>query len=210
MATLPRNPFYPKLYETVEEVPSYPQWVAFVRHAQAGHNVDRALIEKPDNPLTEVGVAQALKARESKRLSEGLQLADYVWRQKELRSVQQSSTCIRNCSNMNSSEELERVRAMRGEGGACRCCSSRSGARGDQPAETGLADSGPSFGWVRRSAWESTCQADLCLRNDITKPLLSDGRISAPVPGHAEVDSGISERWSAPCDEGTAKSELVT
>lgn len=57
------EPFYPKLYETVEEVPSYPQWVAFVRHAQAGHNVDRALIEKPDNPLTEVGVAQALKAR---------------------------------------------------------------------------------------------------------------------------------------------------
>ena len=58
-----QEPFYPKLYETMEEVPSNPNWVAFVRHAQAGHNVDRALIDKPDNPLTEVGVAQALKAR---------------------------------------------------------------------------------------------------------------------------------------------------
>ena len=56
------EPFYPRLYNTAEEVPSSPAWVAFVRHAQAGHNVDRALIENPDNPLTETGVAQALKA----------------------------------------------------------------------------------------------------------------------------------------------------
>lgn len=31
------------------------RWVAFVRHAQAGHNVDPDLIMNPDNPLTDEG-----------------------------------------------------------------------------------------------------------------------------------------------------------
>ncbi|CAE7810222.1 unnamed protein product [Symbiodinium sp. CCMP2592] len=117
------EPFYPKLYETVEEVPSYPHWVAFVRHAQAGHNVDRALIEKPDNPLTDVGVAQALKAKE-----------------------------------------------------------------------------GPAGAAVRA--------AELVVTSPLKRAMQTAGLLLGE-SGHAEVDAGISERWSAPCDEGTAKSELV-
>ncbi|CAE7203459.1 unnamed protein product [Symbiodinium natans] len=118
-----QEPFYPKLYETMEEVPSNPNWVAFVRHAQAGHNVDRALIDKPDNPLTEVGVAQALKAKE------------------------------------------------------------------------GLAG-------------EAIRAAQVVVTSPLTRAMQTAGLLLGE-SGHAEVDAAISERWSAPCDEGTAKSELV-
>jgi len=58
-AVLPR-----RAYRTAQEVPSYPRWVALVRHAQAGHNVDQALGQRPDNCLTEVGCGQATAARE--------------------------------------------------------------------------------------------------------------------------------------------------
>lgn len=54
----------PRLFKSPEEVPSFPRWVAFVRHAQAGHNVDRALLDHPDNPLTDEGCAQAVAARD--------------------------------------------------------------------------------------------------------------------------------------------------
>lgn len=52
-----------RTYRTPEEVPSYPRWLALVRHAQAGHNVDESLYQRPDNALTEVGTEQAIAAR---------------------------------------------------------------------------------------------------------------------------------------------------
>jgi len=52
----------PHAFDSPAEVPSAPQWLLFTRHAQAGHNVDKALVQRPDNPLTEVGRAQAWAA----------------------------------------------------------------------------------------------------------------------------------------------------
>merc|ERR1711933_323267 len=52
----------PKVFESPKDVPSAPRWVAFIRHAQAGHNADPNLLEKPDNPLTELGREQAIAA----------------------------------------------------------------------------------------------------------------------------------------------------
>lgn len=51
-----------KLFTTAAEVPSGPRWIAFIRHAQAGHNVDESLIETPDNGLTDFGRQQAVQA----------------------------------------------------------------------------------------------------------------------------------------------------
>jgi len=53
----------PRIFESPDEVQS-PRWVAFVRHAQAGHNVDKELVMRPDNPLTAEGKAQAQRAGE--------------------------------------------------------------------------------------------------------------------------------------------------
>lgn len=46
-----------RYFKTLEEVPSAREsrWVAFIRHAQAGHNVEKALIMNPDNALTDEG-----------------------------------------------------------------------------------------------------------------------------------------------------------
>jgi len=52
-----------RAWRTPAEVPSYPRWTALVRHAQAGHNVDEKLLQRPDNPLTEAGREQAVAAR---------------------------------------------------------------------------------------------------------------------------------------------------
>merc|ERR1719329_101935 len=49
----------PRTFDSPHQVSSGPRWVAFVRHAQAGHNVDRNLLTTPDNPLTKAGVTQA-------------------------------------------------------------------------------------------------------------------------------------------------------
>ncbi|CAE7272854.1 unnamed protein product [Symbiodinium pilosum] len=117
------EPHYPKLYTSVEEVPSNPSWIAFVRHAQAGHNADHALVNNPDNPLTEAGIAQALKAKE-----------------------------------------------------------------------------GP--------AGEAVRGAQVVVTSPLTRAMQTAGLLMGG-GGLAEVDPGISERWSAPCDEGTVKSELV-
>lgn len=51
----------PKLYASPSDVPG-DGWLAFIRHAQAGHNVDSALLETADNCLTEAGRAQASEA----------------------------------------------------------------------------------------------------------------------------------------------------
>lgn len=49
----------PKLFK---EMPDSKRWVAFVRHAQAGHNADPALLDTPDNMLTDFGREQARTA----------------------------------------------------------------------------------------------------------------------------------------------------
>jgi broad specificity phosphatase PhoE len=59
------EPFSMPTFETPEAVPSEVGWVAFVRHAQAGHNVDKALVRNPDNHLTDVGSQQAIDARDA-------------------------------------------------------------------------------------------------------------------------------------------------
>lgn len=59
------------------DVPSAPRWVAFVRHAEAGHNVDRKLLQRPDNPLTERGRAQASEGQHGDA-GRALQSADLV------------------------------------------------------------------------------------------------------------------------------------
>lgn len=51
-----------RVFADARAVPSWPRWAAFVRHAQAGHNVDNALVSNPDNVLTDDGVAQACAA----------------------------------------------------------------------------------------------------------------------------------------------------
>jgi broad specificity phosphatase PhoE len=59
---LPKSPEdlpKPKLFR---QMPQCDRWVAFVRHAQAGHNADPALLDRPDNMLTEFGRSQAQEA----------------------------------------------------------------------------------------------------------------------------------------------------
>ena len=51
------EPLSLKHFKSLAEVPSASssRWVAFIRHAQAGHNVSQALIMNPDNALTDEG-----------------------------------------------------------------------------------------------------------------------------------------------------------
>eukprot|EP00929_Paragymnodinium_shiwhaense_P035253 TRINITY_DN19058_c0_g1_i1.p1 TRINITY_DN19058_c0_g1~~TRINITY_DN19058_c0_g1_i1.p1 ORF type:complete len:389 (-),score=82.55 TRINITY_DN19058_c0_g1_i1:603-1769(-) len=56
------TPPRPRLFKSADAVPSAPSWLAFVRHAQAGHNVDHELMNNPDNCLTEHGRQQAVSA----------------------------------------------------------------------------------------------------------------------------------------------------
>ncbi|CAJ1448816.1 unnamed protein product [Effrenium voratum] len=116
------EPVFPKHFATMEEVPSAPRWVAFIRHAQAGHNADPALVQVPDNPLTEQGVAQALRAKE-------------------------------------------------GAAGAA----------------------------IRA--------ADLVVTSPLTRAMQTAGLLGASAA--TVVDALVTERWSAPCDEGTEKSKLL-
>ncbi len=51
-----------KLFKRPEDVPSAPRWIAFVGHAEAGHNVDFRLLDNPDNGLTDTGEQQAREA----------------------------------------------------------------------------------------------------------------------------------------------------
>jgi len=116
-----------RYWKTLEEVPSAAEgrWVAFVRHAQAGHNVDKALIMNPDNALTDEGLKQAARGREDL-----------------------AGTTLR--------------------------------------------------------------QAQLIVTSPLTRAMQTTSLLMGPdctVP--VQVDPSISERWSAPCDEGTPKSQLL-
>ncbi|CAK8989522.1 unnamed protein product [Durusdinium trenchii] len=115
-----------RYFKTLEEVPSAREsrWVAFIRHAQAGHNVEKALIMNPDNALTDEGVAQALRGRE-----------------------------------------------------------------------------GP--------AGETVRAAELLVTSPLTRAMQTAGLLMGDCSVPVHVDAGITERWSAPCDEGTPKSELL-
>mmetsp|Transcript_105387 Transcript_105387/g.183292 ORF Transcript_105387/g.183292 Transcript_105387/m.183292 type:complete len:303 (+) Transcript_105387:40-948(+) len=77
----------PALYSTADEVPSAPRWIAFVRHAQAGHNVDRSLLANPDNHLTPDGIEQALAARAG-AAGEAVRAADVVVTSPLMRAMQ--------------------------------------------------------------------------------------------------------------------------
>jgi len=81
------------LFPIVEETSSFPLWLAFVRHAQAGHNVDNELLHRPDNPLTERGEEQALNARDGPA---GLTLrsADLVITSPLLRAMQTTALLL--------------------------------------------------------------------------------------------------------------------
>mmetsp|Transcript_97684 Transcript_97684/g.252792 ORF Transcript_97684/g.252792 Transcript_97684/m.252792 type:complete len:296 (-) Transcript_97684:48-935(-) len=116
----------PRLFDAPDEVLSAPRWIAFVRHAQAGHNVDEALVGTPDNPLTPAGEAQARAAAE-----------------------------------------------------------------------------GPAGAAVRGA--ELVITSPLMRAMQTTALLLGDG---APEDTRVLIDTAGTERWSAPCDEGTLKSEL--
>mmetsp|Transcript_10965 Transcript_10965/g.24158 ORF Transcript_10965/g.24158 Transcript_10965/m.24158 type:complete len:257 (+) Transcript_10965:50-820(+) len=114
-------------HSRAEDVVSFPEWVAFVRHAQALHNVDEALTQQRDNPLTPFGREQAAAA-----------------------SVGESGKALRSAELVVTS-----------------------------PLHRALE----------------------------TTALLLQGEDAAEVP--VLVSPLVAERWSAPCDEGTAKSELL-
>lgn len=116
----------PHLYKSPQAVPSAPCWVAFIRHAQAGHNVCNSLLTNPDNPLTDFGVSQVKKAR--------------------------------------------------------------IGAAGKALHDAELVVSSPLMRALQTCFW-----------------LFGSDSSSIRV----RVDAAITERWSAPCDEGTLKSELL-
>jgi len=68
---------FPSCFSTSGEVPSNPRWVAFIRHAQAEHNVDDELAKKVDTELTDAGIVQALKAKDGPA-GDAVRLADLV------------------------------------------------------------------------------------------------------------------------------------
>lgn len=117
---------YPQTFELASEVPSSPQWLVFVRHAQAGHNADKSLLANPDNALTEVGRKQAQAAHD-----------------------------------------------------------------------------GP--------AGEALRSAELVITSPLTRAMETTALLLGPDDGDVRVMvyAGGSERWSAPCDEGRPRSELL-
>eukprot|EP00927_Polykrikos_kofoidii_P045277 TRINITY_DN39209_c0_g1_i1.p1 TRINITY_DN39209_c0_g1~~TRINITY_DN39209_c0_g1_i1.p1 ORF type:complete len:314 (+),score=47.71 TRINITY_DN39209_c0_g1_i1:44-985(+) len=118
----------PRIFDSPHQVSSGPRWVAFVRHAQAGHNVDRKLLRTPDNPLTEEGLTQARDASKGPA-GDAMRGAELIITSPLMRAMQTTDLLL---------------------GGA-------AGADGER----------------------------------------------------IRVDAAGTERWSAPCDEGTSKSELL-
>jgi len=80
-------------FESPEAVTSAPRWVAFVRHAQAGHNVDEALVMNPDNHLTEIGREQAHAARAA-IAGEALRSAELIITSPLMRAMQTTALLL--------------------------------------------------------------------------------------------------------------------
>lgn len=88
---------YPRPFKSVDAVPSAsgpsgPRWLAFVRHAEAGHNVDKELLNCPDNALTGRGREQAVAARAE--LAEMLRAADVIITTPLLRALQTTALLL--------------------------------------------------------------------------------------------------------------------
>jgi len=83
----------PAIYQNPADVPSAPQWLVFVRHAQAGHNVRKELTGRPDNPLTEHGREQARRAGAGP-LGELLRSADLVVTSPLLRALETTALLL--------------------------------------------------------------------------------------------------------------------
>lgn len=86
-------PLYPRLFETPDVVPSAPRWLAFVRHAEALHNVDGAFAQRANTPLTDAGVAQARAAR-SGLPGQTVQSADLVVTSPLMRALQTTAELV--------------------------------------------------------------------------------------------------------------------
>lgn len=96
---LPVDAWPPRVFGSASQSSSPRRWLAFVRHAQAGHNVDRALLDCADNGLTEVGMEQGVRARDGPA-GEAIRHAQLVVTSPLMRAMQTVSLLSgeQNCS----------------------------------------------------------------------------------------------------------------
>jgi len=185
---------FPRLYESIEAMPA-PQngvarWVAFVRHGEAGHNVDHALLKCPDNPLTEKGRAQALRAAEGPA-GAAVREAQIVVTTPLTRAVQTTQLLLGVDGNPQTPGSFHAA-----DPGTPSC--SPKGALGSDndnavpsPADKGCA----AHETPKRRRTESP-------------PASSISTVRRP-RRRVSISAAATERMAARCDEGTPKSELL-